>query len=362
MSSVQLPTTPPSVPVLAAEALYRQLFEKNRAVQLLIDPTSGRILDANPAACTFYGYKHEELTRMRITEINTLSEEEVIQEMQRAVQKKRLFFCFRHRLASGAERDVEIYTSPMQTQDGVVLHSIIHDVTSRVEAEQQLRFSNAQLRKLAARSRSVREEEQTRLAREVHDVLGQALTALKFDVKWLHRHSEPMNLPLQEKLHEIDQAVEAMIETVQKIATELRPSMLDQLGLAATLAWQTKRFEKRTGIHSTFSCEREIPPLDQAYATALFRILQESLTNVARHASATQVTTSLTIQDGSLVLRIADDGRGIEQEKINAPESLGILSMRERAAEWRGALDITKIPGAGTLLTVRMPLDHTTAI
>jgi len=137
MSSVQLPTTPPSVPVLAAEALYRQLFEKNRAVQLLIDPTSGRILDANPAACTFYGYKHEELTRMRITEINTLSEEEVIQEMQRAVQKKRLFFCFRHRLASGAERDAEIYTSPIQTQDGVVLHSIIHDVTSRVEAEQQ---------------------------------------------------------------------------------------------------------------------------------------------------------------------------------------------------------------------------------
>ena len=124
-----------------------------------------------------------------------------------------------------------------------MLHSIIHDVTSRVEAEQQLRFSNTQLRKLAARSRSVREEERTRLAREVHDVLGQALTALKFDVKWLHRHTEPTNLPLQEKLHEIDQAVEAMIETVQKIATELRPSMLDQLGLAATLAWQTKRFE-----------------------------------------------------------------------------------------------------------------------
>ncbi len=217
-----------------------------------------------------------------------------------------------------------------------------------------LKEKTRRLRRLAARTQSAREKERARIAREVHDVVGQALTRLQFDVTWLE--DQVRTERLQEKLREMEEILDATLRTVQEIATELRPGLLDEIGIVATLEWQTKQFEKRRGIRTQFSSEREETALSRERATAMFRIFQEALTNVARHAEAKQVEVRLTEQEGELVLAVEDDGRGITRREIEAAESLGILGMRERANEWGGKLRIEGLARSGTRLTVRLPI------
>ena len=233
-------------------------------------------------------------------------------------------------------------------------------------AEEQLASSLEQLRALAAHLQSVREEERTRIAREIHDELGQILTGLKIDLSWLDAELAAGDLTTprlpREKVKSMSNLIDTTIQVVRKIATELRPGILDDLGLAAALEWQAQEFQTRTGIRCEFTSTLEEIDLDAGRSTAVFRIFQETLTNVARHAHATGVRISVKEQGSQLLLEVRDDGRGITDHELANPRSLGLLGMRERALLFGGEVKIGGVLGNGTTVTVSVPLSKSRAI
>ena len=236
----------------------------------------------------------------------------------------------------------------------------LSDVSEQRIAERALETSRKQLRALTARLQSGVEEERARVAREIHDDLGQLLTALKINLDWMERHigeSEDKVVvnPMVERIVESGEVVESAIESVQRIAADLRPAVLDNLGLVEALREEARRFEARTGI----SCRLELPPdavsLTPKAATSVFRVFQEALTNVARHANATAVNVSLAAQGDQVVLQVEDNGAGIRPEALKDPRSLGLLGMAERAEGLGGHFAVAPSGARGTLVTLQLP-------
>lgn len=239
------------------------------------------------------------------------------------------------------------------------VHRALREAQERAErrrAQEQLRESHEQLRALSVYLQHVREEERTRIAREVHDELGQALTSCKLDLSLL-ANKLPKNLtPLKEKAKALSAHIDATIQTVRRIATELRPGILDHLGLIAALEWQANEFQTRTGIKCDVRTDLHEPVLTADLATAFFRIFQETLTNVIRHAGATHVLVHLKEASGRIILEVKDNGRGISADEITNPGSMGLLGMKERAALLGGSFKIGLTSGTkGTLVTVSIP-------
>jgi PAS domain S-box-containing protein len=235
------------------------------------------------------------------------------------------------------------------------------NITDRKRAEEELRASHEQLRALAARLQDAREEEGTRIAREIHDVLAQELTRLKIDLVWLQSRlakSGKAARPevLLDRVAEMSQMADVAIHCVQKIATELRPAVLDSLGLGAAVEWHVRDFQTRSGIQCHAQVPEEEQPVDRAFATAVFRILQESLTNVLRHARATWVHVLLRQECDRLLLQVRDNGCGIAPETLSNPLSIGLAGMRERTLLLGGQFEISSRPGTGTTIEVRFPL------
>jgi PAS domain S-box-containing protein len=217
------------------------------------------------------------------------------------------------------------------------------------------------LRALSAHLESVREEERTGIAREIHDELGQVLTALKMELAWIGRRATNGELtpgPLVEKIRDMSRMTDDIIGQVRRISSDLRPGVLDDLGLLAALEWQGQEFQRRSGctclVHSNLT--EEEPVLDRTVSTAVFRIFQEALTNVARHGAAASVHVRLEASDGSLSLEVSDDGKGIEDQAIASRESLGLVGIRERARRLGGAATVTRGESRGTVVSVRVPL------
>lgn len=223
-----------------------------------------------------------------------------------------------------------------------------------VEQAQALKEAHEKLRELSAHLVEVREAERTRIARELHDELGATLTAIKMDLSWCASHTR--GKALQQRLPTLVQAVDSTIQVVKRITTELRPSILDQMGLWAAIEWQAEDFERRTGCAVACRVPDQGTPLEPERATAVFRIVQEALTNVARHARAAQVKISARADSGNILVTIEDDGRGIRNADLLDPHSWGIAGMRERAQYFGGALETSGVPEAGTRVVLRMPL------
>jgi PAS domain S-box-containing protein len=201
----------------------------------------------------------------------------------------------------------------------------------------------------------VREEERTYMAREIHDEFGQRLTALKMDISWLTNHLPTVDTAIIEKVSAMDKLVDESIQLVRHVAADLRPGLLDDLGLTAALEWQTQDFTKRSGIEfDLYLGDTDMPPV-QDRDTVLFRVFQEALTNIARHSRATKITVDLTAEDDFVLLKIHDNGIGITSEALNGTESLGLLGMRERARSLGGDVEITGIPDQGTTVFVNIP-------
>jgi PAS domain S-box-containing protein len=229
----------------------------------------------------------------------------------------------------------------------------------RRRAEKRLRQSNEELRALALRVHAVREEESARIAREVHDEVGQLITALRLDVAWLKRKLLAVAQPgeeVAEKLRSMSQLLDGVADAAHRIASELRPAVLDQLGLDAAVEWYVGEFEKRSGIACRLrsSCDRAT--LDGDRSIALFRFLQEALTNAARHSGATEVEIRLGAEAGRVLLEVADNGRGIPDDRAADPRSMGLVGMRERARLLGGDATIRSHPPAGTTVTMTLPL------
>lgn len=215
------------------------------------------------------------------------------------------------------------------------------------------RHLDDQLRALSERLEEVREDERTNIAREIHDVLGQALTALKLDLAWVAYRAP--NSDVQKKLDDMARSTDAIIETVRRISLELRPGILDEIGLRAAIEWQADEFARRTGVACTIHAEVGDLQLERGLSTAVFRIFQEALTNVTRHANATHVAVTLRLERGQLKLEIADDGIGVP-EIAPRNSSLGLLGMRERARRCGGDCVIKRREPNGTIVSLTVPL------
>ncbi len=236
------------------------------------------------------------------------------------------------------------------------------DITERRRAEKEVRDSRERLRALAGRLQAVREEERTRIAREIHDVLAQELTRLKIDLGWLSKRLDPAAKELDrdalsKRVASLSTVADSAIVTVQKIAAELRPVVLDSLGLAAAIEWQAEEFQKRTGIQCDAIVTEEELELEREGATSIFRIVQESLTNVIRHAAATKVEIILELEAGQLRLVVQDNGVGFDETKLKDPYSLGLLGMRERVSMLDGRFEIRGQRGKGTQISVLFPVE-----
>ena len=250
---------------------------------------------------------------------------------------------------------VHLSLNPLRLASTLVFCLIASDLSEVKRAEQELRASSDQLRNLAARLLSVREEERARIAREIHDELGQSLTAVKIDISWLAGRLSPRNGQMLERIGATLQLADNLIKSVRRISTDLRPGILD-LGLAAAVEWQTQEFQVRTGIPCKLRLLDQEVVVAPAVSTALFRIFQETLTNVARHAGATRTEVVLQKQRDGLVLLIRDNGRGFDPADPSFSKSLGLLGMRERAAILGGQVNISSAPGKGTSVAAWIPL------
>jgi len=229
------------------------------------------------------------------------------------------------------------------------------EIADRQRAEEQLRTSLDQLRALADRLQTVREAERTSISREIHDELGQACTAIKMDLALIGRRLTKRQTHLRAKVDSAMQLVDSTIASLRRIASELRPRTLDDLGLVAALESQAQEFESRTGIHCDISLPQESLEIDAGTSTVIFRIFQESLTNVARHAQATLVGARLEKNNDRLIFHVFDNGVGFDPAKAGAKKSLGIVGMQERALMLNGELKIESAAGQGTALTLTIP-------
>ena len=226
----------------------------------------------------------------------------------------------------------------------------------RERAEMELKRSQELFRSLSAHLQEVREDERTRIARRIHDDLGQALTALKIDLAWLNKKLASNQDPVREKLQSMVTLINETVATVHNVSEDLRPGILDDFGLSAAIEWQAEEFQKRTGIECRISLASDESNLNKEKSTNLFRIVQESLTNVIRHADATKVEINLSEKDGMLLLEIVDNGKGISKDAITNPKSFGLIGIKERVHSLGGEVDIVGTPHEGTRLMVTMSI------
>jgi two-component system sensor histidine kinase UhpB len=255
-----------------------------------------------------------------------------------------------------AERWINIRARPRRGDHGeVVWDGLVYDDTAARLAQRELERSREELRSLSRHLQSVREEEKARIAREVHDELGSTLTALRMDLDWMAERLPAEMQPLREKRSAMVKLVEAAVAATRKIVTDLRPSILDDLGLAAAVRWQASEFQKHTGIPIEVKAPDADAKIQRDTALALFRIFQETLTNVARHAKATRVWVDLTVAEESYVLQVRDDGTGMNEADLVKATSHGLRGMRERAQQFGGDVSVSSQPGQGTTLVASMP-------
>ena len=321
----------------------------------------GRIIEVNEQLAEMHGYRADELVGRPVTDcVAPTSRERVAERILQGHAEPYEHLALRK---DGSTFPVEARGRVMAFRGRRVRVTAVRDITQRQQAEEQMRKSREQLRALLSRLQSSREEERTHIAREIHDHLGQLLTALKLDLRALERRiaglgDQELRAALTGKLLSARAIADETIESVQKIASELRPGILDRLGLAAAMEVETQTFQGRTAIHCDWSAPQEPVAISQELATASFRIFQEILTNIARHSQATKVAVRLALTGDILVLEAADNGVGIQQKDLENPKSLGLLGMRERAAMLGGAVAFDRNPGGGTRVTVQLPLNR----
>lgn len=260
--------------------------------------------------------------------------------------------------ADGSEFPIEASISQTSAGENRYFTVILRDITRRKDFEDASRQQQTELRELSARVLEAREEEKTLIARELHDELGQLLTALKMDLAWLRERLPDAAPETVEKVQQMNTVLDQTVGSVRRISADLRPLMLDDLGLVDAANWLVEDFAQRAGV----ACEIEVAPdadfsaLERGAATALYRALQESLTNIGRHAGAKHAWVALRIEDAAACLEVEDDGHGIDPADVAKPRSLGLKGMRERALYLGGHFDVSRAPRGGTRLQLRVPL------
>jgi PAS domain S-box-containing protein len=344
---------------------YQELFDFAPDAYLVTNK-AGLIQEANHAAATLLGIPKHRLRGKPLILFVDPSEQQVLYDhpTQLSQPGKVSSWEMRLRPRHSPALDVAISVGIAHHTQGhpVALRWLLRDISERraaqqqaQQAEQAVRQSREQLRALATHLQNQQEEERRHIAREIHDELAQALTVLKIDLAWLSPRLAASDVVSHRRLRDMAALIEKVVQAVRRIGTDLRPDMLDDLGLTAAIEWQLQEVCKRNGIAYQLELPTEEISLGQAQSTAIFRIFQEALTSVLRHAAAKNVHICMRQQSNALVLQIADDGRGITPEQLTARDSLGLLNMRQRAHLWGGEVTIAGTPGRGTIVGVRIP-------
>jgi len=340
--------------LVKSEQSYKLLFESNPIPMWMLTKAGNHIIAVNRAAIEHYGYSKEEFLTLNTTDLWPVEDISLfLENAEKHINGVSHSGTARHKKKNGELIFVDIIANSFIWNNEPVRLVLSNDITEKLKAEEKLKISYEEIRQQASRLQDVREEERTDMAREIHDVLGQMLTALRFDISMIGTMLTIEDVDVKEKIADAVGSINELIVTVREIASRLRPGVLDDMGLCAALVWQSRAFKKRTGIACKFS-EEYAGDIEGDVATGLFRIYQEVLTNIARHAEATRVYASLRENDGWLTLSITDDGKGFDPGKIKEKKTLGIIGMKERSLIMNGELSINSNPGSGTTITVKV--------
>ena len=340
-----------------SEARFRSLFE-NSLIGISAASRNGRLLQANPAYARMYGFESPEKMLAEVENVGRLYANPVD-------RKKVLRVLTRNGFMDANEVEVIrrdgsrffVFVSASEIRDikgKLLFNQATHiDLTERRKIEEELRSSKELLEKLNHHLNEIRENERAVISREIHDELGQSMTALKLDLNQLLKYIGP-NTEAVKKLKSMIELVSNTIKDVQRISSDLRPGILDDLGLAAAIEWYSEEFEKRSGIKCRVSFDDSIPA-DPQKDLVFFRVLQEALTNIIRHASASSVRIKLSRFKNSIAMSIQDNGKGMLPGIAKSGKSLGLVGMRERVRQFGGKIDIVSKKGQGTKLTIFIP-------
>ncbi|MBP6686573.1 MAG: PAS domain S-box protein [Lacibacter sp.] len=340
--------------LLQSEEKYRTLVEQ-ATDGIFIANHTGKFIIVNSAAVKLSQYSSEELAKLTIYDLadheelkdNPFRFDEMKSE-QGARSERRL------KRKDGSLIEIEINAKFLS--DGRFL-AFIRDITERKKAENELNSSYKAIRKLTSHLQNAREEERTHIAREIHDELGQQLTVLKMDISWLNKKIKQLdNSALTDKIGEVVQMLNDTVNTVRRISSDLRPVLLDDLGLAAAIEWHLTEFGKRSEIITEFITLDSKIEIPRATATGLFRIYQESITNIARHAEASEVIVELFVENNVITLAISDNGKGFDVTGIGKKKTLGVLGMQERTVMLGGSFRIKRNPEKGMKVEVHVPV------
>jgi two-component system sensor histidine kinase UhpB len=343
--------------VIESEKKYHYLFENNPLPMWVMDKETLALLEVNLQALRNYGYSREEFLSLPYAQLKAPAEKKRFRDFQHLISEEPYNAgIWKHLKKDQTVMDVEILLHDIEFHQQKAYLLIVTDVTEKFKSEEELKSSYQQLKDLTARLQNILEDERTRIARAVHDELGQQLTALKMDASWISNRINIDDKPIQGKLGEMMMLIDETVKTVRRISAELRPGILDDLGLIPALEWQGEEFERRTGIQSKFLNGSADFGVDRDISTNIFRVYQEVLTNVARHSNATSIETTIEESNGWITLTIKDNGIGFDPEDAKNKKSLGLLGMRERALMFHGELTVETGNERGTIISLRMPV------
>ena len=340
----------------SGEQLSTVMEKLPSGIVVLID---GRFEYTNAAFCMLTGYPCEELRGTRVTDILHPDDRKRASSRIRELMAGGEEFFSEYEMINrrGKSIPVEVYSRKIFYYGKNALLCSVRDLTERKIAEEAINQYHKRLQRLSTHLLTVREKERATIAREIHDELGQELSTVLLHIGWLgERLSEGAEKPWLDKLKSMSDLVETAIKKVQKISSELRPSLLDHIGLYAAIEWQAREFAKQTAIPCKVKFGNKKFQLNQEISITIFRIFQESLTNIMRHAKATEVKASLDVRSGKVVLKISDNGVGITEEQKSNPESFGLLGIQERVRALKGEYSVHGVPKKGTTLSISIPI------
>jgi PAS domain S-box-containing protein len=339
-----------------SERQFRSLFNNTSDAMFVCylnyGKTLGSFVEANEKACQILGCSINELLQMNPLQVFFENkEDEILKFIDRLNSDNTIIF---NAVLAPVGIPVEINSRLFDYNERPAILFISRDIAERRDFEEKLKQRTNQLRNLASKLQSVREEERKMISREIHDELGQMLTVLKIQISLLSNKITDNDL-IKSKFKSVEKLIDNSIESVQKIASKLRPGLLDELGLIPAIEWQTQDFMEKTGIDCECTLPKEEIDLDQEKSTALFRIFQESIFNSARHANASKIFINLHELNNYLILEVIDNGKGITQNQLGDPKSLGLLGMKERALIFGGSVEIKSSMNNGTTVKAIIP-------
>jgi PAS domain S-box-containing protein len=346
---------------LENEKRYHSLFEAaNDAIFIM---RGDRIIDCNIQSLFIFGCaERKELVDHTPWEYSPLlqpdgqsSKEKAWEIIQGVMDGAPHRFYWKHSRKNGSQFDADVSLNSLVHGNEKLIQAFVRDITEQNKADEALKASRDQLRTLAVKLDVIREEERRHIAREIHDQLGQILTGLKMNISWFSGKIAAED-ELKKKTEYMIDLVDMAIQSVRKIATDLRPGVLDELGLEAAIEWQAQEFERQFGISCQLNIKKNVLPANQEFSTAAFRVFQEALTNIARHAEASLVQVHLAVEHNSLYLHIEDNGKGITEEQLHDRKSIGLMGMNERALQYGGEVVVSRAESSGTKVLARFPL------